>query len=62
MKIKTTSKKINSENKYTKNQIVSSKKFSRNVDLLRAILKENKKYTLNEVYDIIENFMKGKVS
>ncbi len=65
MKAKTSKKKtekVVNENKFTKEQIVNSKKFAKNVDLLRATLKENKKYTLKEVYEIIENFMKGKVS
>ena len=65
MKAKTNKKKtekVVNENKFTKGQIVNSKKFAKNADLLRATLKENKKYTLKEVYEIIENFMKGKVS
>lgn len=65
MKAKTNKKKtekVVNEIKFTKEQIVNSKKFAKNVDLLRATLKENEKYTLKEVYKIIENFMKGKVS
>lgn len=50
------------EDKYTKEQIVKSKRFSNNVDLLNATLKENKKYTLQEVNEIIKNYMKGKVN
>lgn len=59
-----TKKKIENvvqEDKFTKEQIVTSKNFRSNIDLLNAILKENKKYTLKEVHEIISNFKKGKV-
>lgn len=49
------------EDKFSKEQIVKAKKFQDNVDLLNAVLKENKKYTLKEVNEIIKNFKKGKV-
>ncbi len=50
------------EDTYTKEQIVKSKRFANNVDLLNATLKDTKKYTLKEVNEIIENYMKGKVN
>lgn len=60
--MKTSKKEIkNTEDKFSKEQIVKSKRFRNNIDLLNAILKENKKYTLKEVEEIIKNFMKGKV-
>ena len=55
-------KKEVTENKYTKNQIVNSKTFNDNKDLLNALLKENKNYTKNEVNEIIKNYKKGKVN
>ncbi len=59
-----TSKKGNKiiEEKYTKKQIVNSKTFIDNKDLLNAVLKEDKSYTKQEVNKIIENFKKGKVN
>lgn len=60
--MKTSKKEIkNTEDKFSKEQIVKSKRFRKNIDLLNAILKENKQYTLKEVEEIIKNFMKGKV-
>ncbi len=49
------------EIKYSKEQIVNSNTYKENVDLLNAILKNNKQYSLQEVNEIINNFMKGKV-
>ena len=49
------------EDTFTKEQIVSAKKYKNNVDLLNAILKNEKTYTLKEVDEIIEKFKKGKV-
>lgn len=60
--MKTSKKEIkNTEDKFSKEQIVKSKRFRNNIDLLNAILKENRQYTLKEVEEIIKNFMKGKV-
>ena len=50
------------ENTYSKEQIVKSKRFANYVDLLNATLKNNKKYTINQVEEIIINYMKGKVN
>lgn len=49
------------ESEYTKNQIINSKTFKDNKDLLNAVLKENKSYTKKEINEIIENYKKGKV-
>lgn len=59
-----TSKKENNvtEEKYTKNQIVKSKTFINNKDLLNAILKDDKSYSKQEINKIIENYKKGKVN
>lgn len=49
------------EEKYTKEQIVNSKTFINNRDLLNAVL-ENKSYSKTEVNEIIKNYKKGKVN
>ncbi|HBH0878282.1 TPA: hypothetical protein KR676_001982 [Clostridioides difficile] len=45
--------------KFTKEQIVDSKKYVNRKDLLNAILKENELYSFSEVEGMINNFMKG---
>ncbi|MCC0648898.1 hypothetical protein KGF50_11530 [Clostridioides sp. ZZV15-6598] len=45
--------------KFTKEQIVNSKKYVNRKDLLNAILKEDELYSFPEVEDMINNFMKG---
>ncbi|MGO0986717.1 hypothetical protein ACTPEW_12345 [Clostridioides difficile] len=45
--------------KFTKEQIVNSKKYVNRKDLLNAILKEDELYSFSEVEDRINNFMKG---
>lgn len=45
--------------KFTKEQIVNSKRYVNRKDLLNAILKENELYSFSEVEDRINNFMKG---
>ncbi|EGT2197671.1 TPA: hypothetical protein KSK03_003880 [Clostridioides difficile] len=45
--------------KFTKEQIVNSKKYVNRKDLLNAILKENELYSFSEVEDRINSFMKG---
>ena len=53
-------KKVDEE-KYTKEQIVNSKTFINNRDLLNAVL-ENKSYSKKEINEIIKNYKKGKVN
>lgn len=62
--MKTSKKEVKkvTEEKYTKDQIVNSKTFINNRDLLRAVLKENKSYSKKEINEIIENYKKGKVN
>lgn len=62
--MKTSKKEVKkvTEEKYTKDQIVNSKTFINNRDLLRAILKEDKSYSKKEINEIIENYKKGKVN
>ncbi|MDN9330660.1 hypothetical protein KLK89_02290 [Clostridioides difficile] len=45
--------------KFTKEQIVNSKKYVNRKDLLNAILRENELYSFSEVEEIIDKFMKG---
>ena len=59
--MKKTKKETISEEKYT-SQIVNSKIYISNRDLLNAVLRENKKYTKIEIDEIIKNYMKGKVN
>lgn len=48
--------------KFTKEQILKSKKFKNRVDLIRVILQDNKSYTLEEVQKEIDKFMKRRVN
>lgn len=48
--------------KYSKEQIIQSKKFKSRVDVLSVILDENKTYTIADVESELNKFMKGKVN
>ena len=48
--------------KFTKEQILKSKKFKNRVDLIRVILQDNESYTLEEVKKEIDKFMKRRVN
>ncbi len=45
---------------YTKEQILSSKKYSHRKDALNVVLEDDKQYTLKQVDGLIENLMKIK--
>lgn len=47
---------------FTKEQIVSAKKYIHRKDVVNVILKNEQSYTLDEVDELIENFMKEKVN
>lgn len=49
------------EEKFSKEQILLSKKYIKNRDLLRTILKDEGIYSFNEVDSLIEKFMKGRI-
>ena len=49
------------EDKFSKEQIVNSKTFINNRDLLNAVL-EDKSYSKKEINEIIKNYKKGKVN
>lgn len=51
----------NLEIKFSKEQLVKSKKFSGQKDLLNTILEDDKQYTLDEVVSKVEKYLKGKV-
>lgn len=47
--------------KFTKRQLLKSKKYQHQKDLLNAILENDKSYGTSEVDKLIDNFMKEKV-
>lgn len=49
------------ENKFTKSQILTSKKLSYSRDLINTLLKDDKAYTLKEVEIEINKYLKRKV-
>lgn len=48
--------------KFTKSQLVNSKSYLNHVDLLNALLDDNETYSLSEVNEKIEKYLKGKVN
>lgn len=50
-----------SQEKFSKEQILKSEKYTKNKDLLTAILKEDKSYTKEEVDLKIKEFLKRRV-
>lgn len=56
------SEKVQSvQTEFTKEQILMSAKYHDQRDLVHALLDENKKYTMESVDKLIDEFMKGKV-
>lgn len=49
------------ENRFTKAQVLASKKFT-NKDLINAILKDDKTYTLKEVETALNKYLERKVN
>lgn len=49
------------EPSFSKSQLVKSKRFLEERDLLNALLTDNKTYTIDEVTNMISDFKKGKV-
>lgn len=47
--------------KFSKKQLINSKKFALRADLLKVILDEKELYSIEETEKAIEIFMKGKV-
>ena len=48
--------------KFSKQQLVSSKKYAFQRDVLNALLKDGRVYTFDEVDQQLNDFMKGKVN
>lgn len=46
---------------FSKEQILTSKKFCNNRDLVDALLDESKKYTIEQVSKLIDSYKKGQV-
>lgn len=46
---------------FTLAQLLKAKRYADKKDLLNALLNENEKYTIKQVDDTIEKFLKGKV-
>jgi hypothetical protein len=46
---------------FTKQQLIASKKYAEKKDLLNALLVDGKSYSLIEVEETIDGFLKGKV-
>lgn len=58
MKEKVTKK---TENRFTKAQVLASKKLSHSKDLINAIMEDGKTYTLKEVETKVNEYLKRKV-
>ena len=54
-------KVVMDDNKYSKQQILKSKKYSDKQDLINALLKDDTQYSITEVDELINDFMKGAV-
>ncbi|CAI3544716.1 hypothetical protein [Clostridium neonatale] len=54
-------KLVMDDNKYSKQKILKSKKYSDKQDLINALLKDDTQYSITEVDELINNFMKGVV-
>ena len=49
------------ESKFPKEVLVNCKRFRNECDIVSAVLKDGEEYTIPEVADMIENYLKGKV-
>ena len=46
---------------FTKNQLITSKKYTEKKDLLNALLVDDRSYSMAEVEETLNGFLKGKV-
>ena len=53
--------KENTDRKYTKEQLLKSKRYADNRDVLSAVLKDNNSYTLETVDKLIKDFKRKRV-
>lgn len=49
------------ESKFTKEQILKSKKYIHRRDILTALLSDKEEYTISQIDSLLDSFMKGKV-
>ena len=47
--------------KFTKSQLIKSKKFAGKADVLNALLSDDEFYTIGNAEGIVEKYLKGKV-
>lgn len=59
---KKTTEEIEQKSAFTKQQILSSKKYKSRRDILGVLLNENEEYTFDNVDSLLKKFMKGKVN
>lgn len=52
---------VNAENKFSKEQLLRSKRFRDRKDIVNALLSNEQLYTVKSVEEKIANYMKGKV-
>lgn len=52
---------VNAENKFSKEQLLTSKRFRDRKDIVNALLSNEQLYTVKSVEEKIANYMKGKV-
>lgn len=53
--------KNNEESLYSKEQILKSNKFKNRIDILNVLLQDDKDYTLSDVENVLNKFMKRRV-
>ena len=54
-------KSVKEKTQFTKEQILKSEKYKNRVDLINALLTSNEVYSLSEIDELINKFMKGSV-
>lgn len=54
--------KTKKEPKFTKEQLIKSKMYRHQIDVLKVVLEENKTYSISETDKLINDFLKRKVT
>jgi len=54
--------KTKEEPKFTKEQLIKSKMYRHQIDILKVVLEENKTYSIPETDKLINDFLKRKVT
>jgi len=62
MATKKTVEEIPAENRFTKQQLIKSKKYAPKADVLGAVLLDSETYSASEVDKLVDKFLKGKVN